>query len=282
MVPAVWSGFIRLGDLTIAATAFTALTAAKSIKLRQVHNKCLRPIRMKKFCPEHGELKSNEIVKVFEHSPGQFTPLDAYELSRLKAPAERTLDLEEFVPRNNIDPTFYGGSAYYLVPAAFHAQHPFRALRQAMIDEQLCGLAQVVLRGKESLVLVSPFETLLVMSRLHFAKRIRSTAMFDMDLATGPIPTQQLAIAHRLVRERRIDHPHLERFRDLYGERSAALIAEKIPKNKDRARLECQEQLTAEVNNGLRPGKKRRANRPRRSEFHIHSQHPMPLPRKSG
>ena len=112
-----WSGSIRLSLVTVPVKAFTALESEKDrISLNQLHEECHSRIRYKKTCPIHGEVPTDEIVMGYEYGPDQYAIIDTDEINKLRSQADRAVTIERFVSPDTIDPMYYSGQNYYLLP----------------------------------------------------------------------------------------------------------------------------------------------------------------------
>src|SRR3954462_3977380 len=112
-----WKGFLRLSLVSVPVKAYSAAASGNGrIHLNQLHETCHSRIRYQKVCPLHGEVTSDEIVSGYEYAKGQYVVIDEDELDKLRTPAERAINIDKFVPFSTIDPLYFDGRAYYLLP----------------------------------------------------------------------------------------------------------------------------------------------------------------------
>src|SRR5579885_1039655 len=132
-----WKGFLKISLVSVPVKAYTATSSAGSeIRLNQLHAECNSRINYKKTCPIHGEVPNSEIVSGYEYSKGQYVVVDPDEVEKLRSPDEKAINVDTFVPPDAIDPTYYSGKTYYLVPEGPVGMHTFAVVRQAMIDQK--------------------------------------------------------------------------------------------------------------------------------------------------
>jgi len=97
-----------------------------------------------------------------------------------------------------------------------------------MADEGVCAVAQVVLHGKEQLVVVRPVEGLLVMSVLHYESDLKKPSAFEDDITDGQFSKEELQLAKTLVEQTTTEELSLDDYKDLYTERLRNLVEAKV------------------------------------------------------
>src|SRR5207244_7467856 len=136
----------------------------------------------KKTCPIHGEVSNDQIVSGYEFAKGQCVEIDPEELDKLRTPSEKAISIDTFIEPDSLDPAYYSGQTYYLLPDGAIANKPYVLLRQGMVDQGKHAVAQVVLHSREQLVLLRPLGKLMVMEMLHFAAAVREPKAFEADV----------------------------------------------------------------------------------------------------
>src|ERR1700674_5406928 len=112
-----WKGFLKLNLVTVPVKAFTATSSGGGeIHLNQLHSVCNSRIQYKKTCPIHGEVPSGEIVSGYEYTKGQYVVVDTDEISKLRSEDDKAITIDTFIAPTVIDPVYYTGKTYYLVP----------------------------------------------------------------------------------------------------------------------------------------------------------------------
>jgi DNA end-binding protein Ku len=185
-------------------------------------------IAQKRVDPSTGEeVPYDNIVKGFEIAPDKYVVIEPAELDALDPKKTRTIDIEEFVDLDEIDPIFYD-HPYYLAPGAGGGK-PYRLLLDAMRDTRKVAIARVVIRQKESLVAIRPMEgDVLGMATMIFPDEIVPPDRIDDLEAAREAKTndRELAIAKQLVESLAADFEP-EQFHDSYREEVLALVERK-------------------------------------------------------
>src|SRR4051812_12798528 len=128
-----WSGSIRLSLVSVPVKGYTALEAEKArISLNQLHEECHSRIKYKKTCPVHGEVPNDEIVLGHQYGPDQYAVIDPDEVNKLRPERERAVNIDRFVSPDQIDPIYYSGQTYYLLPDGKQGPKPYAVLQKAM------------------------------------------------------------------------------------------------------------------------------------------------------
>jgi len=156
-------------------------------------------------------------------SKGKYIQVTNEELDALEVEANRSVEIQEFVPVDGVDPVYFS-KTYYLGPDK-SGEKPYRLLAQAMHHEGQAAVAQFVQRGKEELVMVRPVsEDKLMLHILYYADEVRA---FDEVPAGKPANDQELALATQLIRQLQRQKWDPSRYHDTYRERVLALIKKK-------------------------------------------------------
>jgi len=167
----IWKGHLTFGLVTIPVKLYTA-TDSKDIRFRLLHKSCMNPIQNKRFCSYHDQIVDwNDVVRAFEYAKGKFVPLTDEELENVPLETAGTVSVSAFVSLADIDPIYYDKS-YYLAPDE-GGQKAFRLLHDTLGDASKVAVGKVVIREKEHLVSVRPFDGALVMSTLYYADEVR-------------------------------------------------------------------------------------------------------------
>jgi DNA end-binding protein Ku len=182
---------------------------------------------MKRVCPvDDEEVPYSEVVKGFEIAPERYVVVTQEELSALEPPFTRTIDIEDFVEWDEIDPIYFD-QPYVVVPNKGGARS-YRLLLEAMRETGKVAIARIVLRSRERLVAIRPREEALLMTTMSFGDEIRSpmTLRELEDAENTPIGERELEVARRLVES--IAEPFdITKYHDTYREALLDLIDRK-------------------------------------------------------
>ncbi|MFL5244137.1 MAG: Ku protein [Gemmataceae bacterium] len=159
-----WSGLLRFSLVSVPVKAYPAVTSAATSPFHLLHSACGQRIRYAKHCPQHGPVQSDAIVRGYEYAPDQFVVIEAEEINRLRPIRDRALILEQFLPVQDVAPTFFAGRSLYLLPDGPAAQHPYSVLVEALHQAGQGALGRVVLSHQRQLVLVRASRRVLVLA----------------------------------------------------------------------------------------------------------------------
>src|SRR4051795_9848160 len=173
---AVWSGFIRFGLVSMPVKAYTAMVSGGggAPALNQLHKDCNSRIQYKKTCAVHGEISSDEIVSGYQFAKDQYVVIDTDELEKLRPKSEKDIAIAAFIKPDAIDPAQFSGKSYYLLPDGPVAFRPYALLVRAMSEQRRNAFAQVVMSGRDKIMLVRPVGKLLMMSEVTYAADMKS------------------------------------------------------------------------------------------------------------
>jgi DNA end-binding protein Ku len=229
MPRASWKGFIRLSLVSVPVEGYTASAAGETqIALNQLHEDCGARIRYKKVCEVHGEVENDQIVMGYQYAKDQYAVIDPEELNKLRTEADRSINVDRFVDPATIDPIYFAGKTYYLAPNGKAGEKPYALLNRAMADENVVGLAQVVISNREQLVALRPIGKLLAISVLQYTGNVRQPEEFEKLLPDTDVSSQELKLAKTLIAATRADEPELDEYEDLYNERLKELVEAKV------------------------------------------------------
>src|SRR4051812_46839356 len=152
----VWSGFIQFSLVTVPVKAYTAAVSGGggAPSLNQLHKDCNSRIQYKKTCPIHGDVPSDQIVSGYQFASDQYVIIDTDEIQKLRPKSAKNISIAAFVKPDAIDPSMYSGKSYYLLPDGPVAQRPYALLVKAMSEQRRNAFAQVVMSGRDKIMLV--------------------------------------------------------------------------------------------------------------------------------
>lgn len=181
----VWKGALSFGLVHIPVRMYAA-TEKRDVAFRYLHRVCGAPIRYEKVCPVcHRTVEDEELALGYEYEKDRYVLFDAEELSDLVPDATRTIDIQNFVRLDEVDPIYFNRS-YYLEPDA-GGQKPFALLRLAMRETGKVAVARLLMRRKTHLVLVRTRGRALLVETLFDADEIR-----DPEALSGlPAPDEE-------------------------------------------------------------------------------------------
>jgi DNA end-binding protein Ku len=221
----IWKGAVSFGMVTIPVKVYAA-TEERDISFRQVHAVDGGRIRYKRVCDIDGEeVPYSDIAKGYQLADGQILVLEPEDLAELPLPTRKVIDVLEFVPFDQIDPTSLA-RAYYLAVDGGVADKPYALLRDALRDSGRVAIVKVALRNRESLALLRAVDETLVLQTMLWPDEVRApsvvTAPTDVELRD-----QEVAMARSYI-ETLSDDFDPDRYHDEYRAALEAVIEAKI------------------------------------------------------
>lgn len=225
MPSALWTGTISFGLVTVPVRAVSA-TKSRDVRFNQLEAATGARIRYRRVSEQTGdEVPNDRIVKGYEIAPGQYVTITDDEMRALAPKASRTIDIEDFVDLDDIDPVFFE-QPYYLAPDP-SALKPYRLLLDAMTELRKVAIGRFVMRSKEHLVAIRPVDGLLCLETMRYADEIVPAAEIVPPLEEGHEPTaRELEMARQLVSSLAAEFDP-GRYQDTYREELLGLIERK-------------------------------------------------------
>src|ERR671923_64111 len=227
MARSIWRGAISFGLVNVPVKLYSAVSK-KTVRFNQLHDKDGQRIQQKRVCSLDGEeVPYENIVKGYEISPDRYVMISPEELDALDPQKTRTIDIEDFVDLDEIDPIYYD-HPYYLAPDTGAAK-AYQLLVDAMEDAGKVAIARVVIRSKEQLVAIRPHDDVLTMETMLFADEvIPPDALDELAAGDGDLKTssRELEMAKQLIDSLSSDFEP-EKYHDEYRERVLELIERK-------------------------------------------------------
>jgi DNA end-binding protein Ku len=179
------------------------------------------------MCPKHGEVPNDEIVEGFEYTKGQYVEFDKEELDVLRTNEEKALSIDAFVSSDEIDPIYFDGRMYYLLPSGANSSEPYALLEAAMEKKKRWGVGQVVFSGREQLAVVRPLDGVLTMAMLNYDAEIRKPSEIKSEFNRPRTVASKLRLAEDLVAKWQDGKFDFASYKDRYRQKVKDAIAAK-------------------------------------------------------
>jgi len=217
-----WSGTISFGLVAIPVKLYSAVSK-KSVSFNQLDDRNLARVRYRKVNAETGEeVPEEHIVKGFEVSKDRYVVITSGDLDPLVPAATKTVDLEEFVSLDEIDPLLFD-TAYYVVPDG--NPKPYALLCEAMAAANKVALGRFVMRSKQHVAAIRALDGRLVMSTLVYVDElVDPSALSELDaVADVEVSDREVSMAQMLVESLTTEFD-VSKYSDEYSARVMELI----------------------------------------------------------
>jgi DNA end-binding protein Ku len=221
----VWNGSISFGLVSIGVRAHSAVSD-HDVKFHQLDPEGAR-IRYRKVSEATGEeVDKDDIQMGFEMTKGEYVTFAKGELNELRPTMTRTIEVEDFVDLDEIDPVYFNRT-YWLAPSSEAAGRPYRLLAAAMEEQHKVGIGTVVMRNKEYLTAIRPLDGKLAMSTMRFADELVSAdeVMDPVEESDEP-SAKELKMAEQII-ESLTSEWDPSQYRDTYADELRKMIDEK-------------------------------------------------------
>src|SRR3954469_16203543 len=224
MPSAIWSGSVGFGLVQVPVRIVTA-TRNRDVSFNQLEADTHSRIRYRKVSDQTGEeVTPDRIVKGYEISKGQYVVVQPEELESLQPKGGHTIDIEEFIDLDQIDPIYFE-QPYYLQPDEKGIK-AYKLLVDVMTSERKVAIGKVVMRSKERLVAIRPLDGVLCMSTMRYSDEVLAHDELVPDDAAEPTEKERL-MARQLVESLAVEKFDITEFRDTYREELLNLIERK-------------------------------------------------------
>jgi DNA end-binding protein Ku len=224
MPRSIWNGTITFGLIAVPVKVHSA-TESHTIHFHQVHEKDGAQIKQKRICSKEGkEVPYEEVAMGYEVRGGEFVMLEKDEIVAAAGNRSHTIELEQFVDRERVDPVFYNRT-YYL-GAGDDGEDAYRLLHDALAWAGRAGLGRWVFHNREYLVAVRAGDDVLVLHTMRFADELVGVEKLDIPAPSRKPSERELDMAEKLVDSLRKQFRPAS-FKDDYRDRVAKLIESK-------------------------------------------------------
>ena len=221
----IWQGHLKLSLVTCPVALYTATSASADVHFHLINPKTNNRIKMVTTDPDTGPIDRADLVKGYEAAKGEYILLTDEEIKSVKLESTKTIDIERFVPDDQID-RLYWDNPYYLAPDGKMAQEAFGVIRTAMEKSGQIALGRVVIATRERLLALEPRGKGILAYTLRTDAEVRQPdEIFDAisDAAADPA---MISIAERII-EQQAGPFDPSQFVDRYEEALKAMIDQK-------------------------------------------------------
>ena len=225
----IWKGHIRFSLVTIPIRIYNAVDTEETIRFNQLHKEDHGAVGYDKKCKKCGKaLTAEEICKGYQFEPEQYVIVSPEDLAKIKLKSTKVIDIEGFIDVEEVHPTLYE-SPYFAGPDGPVASKTYSLLSQALKASGNVGVGKVVLRDREEVVMISPLDGGLALSKLRNPSELRTMESVPQ-IENKEVNKDELKLSINLVESMATTLDELDltdRYRDALREMIDAKIAGK-------------------------------------------------------
>ncbi len=223
---AYWKGYLKLSLVSCPIALFPAASEREKISFHQLNKKTGNRIKYRKVDAETGdEVQTDEIIKGYEVGKGEYLELDPEELEAIAIESKRVIDIDEFVPKKEID-ELYLNNPYYIVPDGEVGQQAFAVIREAINKEGMVAIGKVVFTSREHIIALEPRGKGMMGITLRYPYEVRKEQEYFNDIPDEEVPKDMLELATHIV-ETKKGHFDPAKFEDRYEDALKDLLKKK-------------------------------------------------------
>ncbi|MEO5703851.1 MAG: Ku protein [Candidatus Limnocylindrales bacterium] len=239
----MWKGAIQFGLVTIPVKLYVATESRAGVSFNMLHAEDLTRIQMKIFCPVEDEIiPRSDTVKGYEYSPGKYVVINDEDLEKLPLKTVRSIEIEQFVDAAEAETqTKFVKQAYYIEPDRV-GRKAFALLKDVLADKGLTAICKIVVRDREVLAALDPFENTMLLSTLYWPDEIRALGELDLPEEEIELKPAERRMAAQLI-EAMTGAFDPAAYRDEYREALMQVIESKI-EGRETVEVEAAEEPT--------------------------------------
>src|SRR5271170_4285551 len=234
---AFWKGYLKLSLASCPIALYTGTSATERVSFRQINKKTGNRLRQQLVDEVTREVVEGEAKgRGYEYAKNAHIPVDDDELDALAVESKHTIEIDSFVPREQIDER-YLDSPYYITPNGQAGQDAFAVIREAMRGKGLVALGRVVLAKRERVIMLEPWDKGLMGTTLRYPYEIRDTKEYFDDIPNVKVEPDMLKLAEHILQNKAADFDPSQ-FVDRYEDAIVEMLRKKqagIEVSRDRA-----------------------------------------------
>jgi DNA end-binding protein Ku len=221
-----WQGHLKLSLVTCPVALYNAVSPKGEVRFNMINPDTGNRIKMLTVDAGTEEpLERKNLVKGYEIEKGTYITVTQEEIDSVRLESTKTIDIEEFVPADEID-RLYWDNPYYLVPDGKMAAEPYAVIRSAMERSGQVAIGRLVMSQRERLVALEPRDNGIVVTMLRSHDEVREAAQFFDDIPNVKPDAEMVAIAEKIIDQKAADFDPTQ-FKDRYEDALKDLIESK-------------------------------------------------------
>jgi DNA end-binding protein Ku len=223
---AYWKGYLKLSLVSCPIVLYPASSEREKISFHQINKTTGNRIKYLKVDAETGgEVAADEIVKGYEVGKGEYVELQPEELEAVAIESKRTIEIDEFVPKKDIDELFLR-DPYYIAPDGDVGAEAFAVIREAIRSEGMVALGRIVFTSREHMIALEARGKGLLGMTLRYPYEVRKEKEYFGEIEDKKVPKEMLDLAKHIVDTKRGTFQPAQ-FEDHYEEALKELLKRK-------------------------------------------------------
>ena len=195
-----WQGHLKLSLVTCPVALYTATNAGGDVHFNLINPKTNNRIKMITTDPDTGPIERSDLVKGYEVSKGEYILLTDDEIKSVKLESTKTIDIERFVPGDEID-RLYWDNPYYLAPDGKMAQEAFGVIRTAMEKSGQIALGRIVMATRERILALEPRGKGILAYTIRSDAEVRKPDEIFAGITDAKADPAMIAIAEKIIEQ---------------------------------------------------------------------------------
>ena len=220
-----WQGHLKLSLVTCPVALYTATNSGGDVHFNLINPKTNNRIKMITTDPDSGPIERSDLVKGYEVSKGEYILLTDEEIKSVKLESTKTIDIERFVPGDEID-RIYWDNPYYLAPDGKLAQEAFGVIRTALEKSGQIALGRIVMATRERILALEPRGKGILAYTIRSDAEVRQPDEIFSGISTAKPDAAMISIAEKIIEQQEGPFDPSQ-FVDRYEEALKALIEDK-------------------------------------------------------
>jgi DNA end-binding protein Ku len=222
----LWKGYLKLSLVSCPVALYPAVASSEKVALHILDRRTGNRVRRQLIDAETGDVvEPDDQVRGYEVARGEHVMLEDEELDAIALESTHTIEIDQFVPRNQID-EIYLDTPYYLIPDDAVGTEAFAVIRDAMKGQDVAGLAHVVLYRRERVLMLEPRGKGMLATTLHYAYEVRDDHGYFDEIPKIAVGSEMIDLAKHIIKTKagKFDPA---RFKDRYENALVELIKAK-------------------------------------------------------
>ncbi|MBV9461464.1 MAG: Ku protein [Bradyrhizobium sp.] len=223
---AYWKGSLKLSLVTCPVALYPATTAVEKTRFHMINAETGNRLRQQMVDEETGDVvESDQKARGYEITKGKYVEIEKDELEAVQIESNHTIDIDSFVPREEIDRRFLN-HPYYIVPDGKAGVDAFAVIRDAMKDQDRVALGRIVLTNREHVMTIEPYGKGLLATTLRYPYELRDADDYFDDIKSPRISKDMIELASHIL-DTKAAHFDPSKFKDEYETALKKLVKRK-------------------------------------------------------